>query len=130
MSLPICHFRFSIFVLETLKFEWECSQYLEFNQICAYATYIPSLAPHNAKEILFNIARDNFVVIKTALFISECSYAFEIWRTVEGHWISRCGHMCAAPWLARVLSILYHFPLSYWEDLAETLFSLGLVMGP
>ena len=23
MSLPICHFRFSIFVLETLKFEWQ-----------------------------------------------------------------------------------------------------------
>ena len=31
MSLLICHFRFSIFVLETLKFEWQCSQYLELN---------------------------------------------------------------------------------------------------
>ena len=34
MSLPICHFRFSIFVLETLKFEWQFSQYLELNPSC------------------------------------------------------------------------------------------------
>ena len=26
-----CHLRFSIFVLETFKFEWQCSQYLELN---------------------------------------------------------------------------------------------------
>ena len=31
MSLPICCFRFSIFVLETLKFEWQCNQYLQLN---------------------------------------------------------------------------------------------------
>ena len=31
MSLLICHFKCSIFVLETLKFGWQCSQYLELN---------------------------------------------------------------------------------------------------
>ena len=36
MPFPICCFRFSIFVLETFKFEWHCSQYLELNP--AYAT--------------------------------------------------------------------------------------------
>ena len=35
MALPICHCRFSIFVLETLKFEWQCSQHIELNPICA-----------------------------------------------------------------------------------------------
>ena len=29
MSLPTYHLRFSTFVLETLKFEWQCSQYLK-----------------------------------------------------------------------------------------------------
>ena len=28
---PIGHFRFSIFALETLELEWQCSQYLELN---------------------------------------------------------------------------------------------------
>ena len=32
MSSPTCHFRFSIFFLETLKFEWQCSHYLELNR--------------------------------------------------------------------------------------------------
>ena len=36
MSPPICHFRFLIFVLETLKFEWQCSQYLELNLTCVW----------------------------------------------------------------------------------------------
>ena len=31
---PICHLRFSIFILETLKFEWQCSQYFELNPTC------------------------------------------------------------------------------------------------
>ena len=42
MSLPIYHFRFSIFVLETIIFKkkgryihWQCSQYLELNPTCA-----------------------------------------------------------------------------------------------
>ena len=35
MSLLICRFRFSIFVLETLKFEWQCSQYLILYPTCA-----------------------------------------------------------------------------------------------
>ena len=34
MSSPNCHLRFSIVVLETLKFEWQCSQYLELNPTC------------------------------------------------------------------------------------------------
>ena len=32
MSLLIC-VRFSIFLLETLKFEWQCSQYLKLNPV-------------------------------------------------------------------------------------------------
>ena len=35
MSFPVCHFRFSIFVLATLRFEWQCSQYFELNATCA-----------------------------------------------------------------------------------------------
>ena len=34
LSLPICYFRFSNFVLEGLKFEWQYSQYLELNLTC------------------------------------------------------------------------------------------------
>ena len=34
ISPLIRHFRFSIFVLETLKLEWQCSQYLELNPTC------------------------------------------------------------------------------------------------
>ena len=34
MPLPIYTFRFSIFVLEALKFEWQYSQYLELNSTC------------------------------------------------------------------------------------------------
>ena len=34
MSSPNCDLRFSIVVLETLKFEWQCSQYLELNPTC------------------------------------------------------------------------------------------------
>ena len=39
MSLLICHFKCSIFVLETLKFGWQCSQYLELNPTCAHQTF-------------------------------------------------------------------------------------------
>ena len=35
ISPPIHHFRFSIFIQEMLKFEWQCSQYLELNPTCA-----------------------------------------------------------------------------------------------
>ena len=38
MSSLICHFRFSILVIENLenmKFEWQRSQYLELNPTCA-----------------------------------------------------------------------------------------------
>ena len=41
ISLTICHFRVSIFLLETLKFKkkgwyshWQCSQYFEMNLAC------------------------------------------------------------------------------------------------
>ena len=44
MSLQICCFRFSYFVLETVEFKkkgrqcrWQCSQYLELNPTCAAA---------------------------------------------------------------------------------------------
>ena len=38
MSPPIYHIRFSIYVLETLKFERQCSQYLELNPTCGTRT--------------------------------------------------------------------------------------------
>ena len=34
MSSLNCRHRFSISVLETLTFEWQCSQYLELNPAC------------------------------------------------------------------------------------------------
>ena len=34
MSSLNCHLRLSIFVRETLEFEWQCSQYLELNLTC------------------------------------------------------------------------------------------------
>ena len=34
ISPQTSYFRFSIFVLEALKFEWQCSQYLELNPTC------------------------------------------------------------------------------------------------
>ena len=40
MSSSNCHLNFSIFVLETLKFECQCSQYLEFNPICVWPEVI------------------------------------------------------------------------------------------
>ena len=39
MSSLTCHLRFLIFVLETLKFEWQCGQYLELNPTCALAIW-------------------------------------------------------------------------------------------
>ena len=39
MFLPICYYRFSIFALETLKLEWQCSQYLELNPTCVPGTF-------------------------------------------------------------------------------------------
>ena len=43
MSLPNCHLRFSIVVLETLNFEWQCSQDIELNPTCVRVdTFLPS----------------------------------------------------------------------------------------
>ena len=39
MSLPICCFGF-FFVLETLKFEWQCCQYLELSQTCDLSLWL------------------------------------------------------------------------------------------
>ena len=36
ISPPTCRLRFSIFILETLKVEWQCSQYLELNPTCGH----------------------------------------------------------------------------------------------
>ena len=35
MFSPNCCVRFSIFVTESMKFEWQCSQYLKFDLTCA-----------------------------------------------------------------------------------------------
>ena len=42
ISPPIRHFRFSIFLLETLELEWQCSQYLEFNPTCVINRIVTS----------------------------------------------------------------------------------------
>ena len=44
MSSPNCHLRFSIVVLETLNFEWQCSQCLGLNLTCAQGVVIELLA--------------------------------------------------------------------------------------
>ena len=46
MSLLIFHFQFSIFVLETLKFEWQCSQYFELNPDDNIGRCSPALSFH------------------------------------------------------------------------------------
>ena len=46
MSSQNCHLRFSIVVLETLKFKWQCSQYLELNPTCAYLSPSPQTLLH------------------------------------------------------------------------------------
>ena len=42
---PIHHFRFSIFALETLELEWQCSQYLELNPTYATPSEMNLLPP-------------------------------------------------------------------------------------
>ena len=38
--LHICDFRFSLFLLETLKFERQCSQYLALNPTCVFTVKV------------------------------------------------------------------------------------------
>ena len=40
MSFLIVPFRFSIFIIEDLKFKWQCSQYFEFNPTCAFSDWL------------------------------------------------------------------------------------------
>ena len=44
MSSPTCHLRFSIYVVEFLKCDGQCSQYLELNPTCM------DLAPFDSNE--------------------------------------------------------------------------------
>ena len=46
-----CHFWFSIFVIENMKFEWQCSQYLELNPTCETMHY------HHTYCFLYSDAR-------------------------------------------------------------------------
>ena len=63
MSLPIHHFRFSIFVLETLKLEWQCSQYLELNPTCVLAI---------SGYVLYGLETSNLNVIYS-VYAATCS---------------------------------------------------------
>ena len=47
MSLLICRFRLSSFVLETLKLKWKCSQYLQLNPTYAMAGDVEETAKAN-----------------------------------------------------------------------------------
>ena len=47
------HFRFSVFVPETLKLEWQCSQYLELNPTCG--TGNPSNSHANSRAWMLPI---------------------------------------------------------------------------
>ena len=50
ISPSSCHLRFSIVVLETLKLEWQCSQYHKLNPTCGKATsHLPRWG-----QLLFN----------------------------------------------------------------------------
>ena len=40
-----CHFRFSIFVIENMKSEWQCSRYLELNPTCDSARVTKTIIP-------------------------------------------------------------------------------------
>ena len=67
MSLLIHHFRFSVFVLETLKLEWQCSQYLELNPTCVLA---------NSGYVLYGLETTNLTVIDSVF--SECRYLLHL----------------------------------------------------
>ena len=50
-SLPIYHFRFSIFDQETLKSECQCSRYLELNPTCVYGSVFHIALLHVCVEL-------------------------------------------------------------------------------
>ena len=50
VSSLTCHLRFSIFVLQTAKSEWQCSQYLELNPTRALET-TPSDSVYNTTRM-------------------------------------------------------------------------------
>ena len=59
-----CHLRFSIFVPETLKFKWQCSQCLELNPTCVihWLSSGPTFVPHIFSEYLVEIMIWHFCV--------------------------------------------------------------------
>ena len=59
VSSPKCYLRFSIVVPETLKFEWQCSQYLELNP--THEKYIV-LELQNLTSYLVGQTRENCAV--------------------------------------------------------------------
>ena len=76
MSLPICHFRFSTFVLDTLKFKmkgryghWQCSQYLVLNPTCdrdvSSVRLILGLHRSNERQV-------NFLVEESRCSLGNC----------------------------------------------------------
>ena len=84
MSFPICHFRYSIFSLETLKFEQLCSQNLELNQTCAIAPKFSSPIQTNIGPNFSN--RLNFVKCEHSL-ICLLSIKIDIFCQGENHYV-------------------------------------------
>ena len=58
VSSLTCHLRFSIFVIQTLKSEWQCSQYLELNPTCALETTPPDTVYNTTRMCLFTRFQD------------------------------------------------------------------------
>ena len=66
MSLLICHFRFLFFFLETLKFEWQCSQYLGLYPTCVLASS-RKYARHGEHDLMTTRTQRFSVLISMAI---------------------------------------------------------------
>ena len=78
MSSQTSHLRFPIFVLETLKFEWQCSQCLELNTTCAihlWCTIWKEVLSYfreksKSKTIFVNVVHNVLWLVKVCLIFS------------------------------------------------------------
>ena len=68
-SSPNYHFRFPIFVLETFKLQWQCSQYLELNPTCADVVSLSVPSPRHQEPsnlfvpIALRVLEPRFVIL-------------------------------------------------------------------
>ena len=71
LSSLTCHIRFSIFFLQTLKSEWQCSQYLELNPTCALETTPSDTVYNTTMMCLFTHFQDGKSTEDNGLVKSE-----------------------------------------------------------